>query len=302
MKPYIELTKSAQWPNQLCLDPFQMNASGFKGRIYWVDGWKKTIETMDYIGADHHIIYSFANAFSHNGQDVPAYGLAIHNRKLFFSPWYSEDILAIDTDDPTKLEMIFTGVSSKPWAMAILFKGMQDFTADLQEELDLELCENGRSRCSHLCYNNGAGYACTCPSFTGLIIGADKTNCVSPTQFLLITSIDEGTVSMLPIMIPDGMGGEAYLMDTVEFTTPAIVAESNSPSAVAFDPLEQRIYWSDVEESRIYRQHLNGTRRGIFLQDGIGTVDGITIDPDARILFFTNIVASFNGTSKGIIF
>ena len=100
-----------------------------------------------------------------------------------------------------------------------------------------------------------------------------------PTEFLIFTSLDEGTINMIPTMIPDGIGGEAYLMDSMEFTNPSVLAHSSSPSAVAYDPLEQRVYWSDVEESRIYRQFLNGTKTEIFLEGGVGTVDGMAIDP-----------------------
>ena len=42
----------------------------------------------------------------------------------------------------------------KPWAMAVLFKGMQELTQDLEQD-EIEFCENGRSRCSHLCVNTG---------------------------------------------------------------------------------------------------------------------------------------------------
>ena len=38
--------------------------------------------------------------------------------------------------------------------MAVLFKGMQELTQDLEQD-DIEFCENGRSRCSHLCVNTG---------------------------------------------------------------------------------------------------------------------------------------------------
>ena len=125
----------------------------------------------------------------------------------------------------------------------------------------------------------GHNYECTCPSYTGLVIGTDASTCVMPTEFLIFTSLDEGTINMIPTMIPDGIGGEAYLMDSMEFTNPSVLAHSSSPSAVAYDPLEQRVYWSDVEESRIYRQFLNGTKTEIFLEGGVGTVDGMAIDP-----------------------
>ena len=77
---------------------------------------------MDYLGFDYFMVYSFANAFAFEGQDVPAYGLAIHNRKLFFAPWYTGNVVAIDIDDPTRIQKIYSGVNAKPWAMAVLFK------------------------------------------------------------------------------------------------------------------------------------------------------------------------------------
>ena len=51
-KPYLVLNDKHRgvWPNQLCLDPHQVTSSGYKGKIYWIDGYKKTIETMDYLG------------------------------------------------------------------------------------------------------------------------------------------------------------------------------------------------------------------------------------------------------------
>ena len=59
------------------------------------------------------MVYSFANAFAFEGQDVPAYGLAIHNRKLFFAPWYTGNVVAIDIDDPTRIQKIYSGVNAK---------------------------------------------------------------------------------------------------------------------------------------------------------------------------------------------
>ena len=70
--------------------------------------------------------------------------------------------------------------------MAVLFKGMQELTQDLEQD-EIEFCENGRSRCSHLCVNTGHNYECTCPSYTGLVLGTDSSTCVMPTEFLIFT-------------------------------------------------------------------------------------------------------------------
>lgn len=42
------------------------------------------------------------------------------------------------------------------------------------------------------------------------------------------------------------------------------------------------VYWSDVALNGIYRMGINGSGRAVFLQDGIGTVDGVFSRPLLR--------------------
>ena len=45
--------------------------------------------------------------------------------------------------------------------------------------------------------NTGDTYECACPSYSGLVIGIDGYTCVTPTQFLIYSSIDEGNVHVI---------------------------------------------------------------------------------------------------------
>ena len=114
-------------------------------------------------------------------------------------------------------------------------------------------------------------------------------------EFLLVTSLTEGTVSIIPTKIG---GVPLRLTNNTEFAERTVFADSVRPSAVAYDPVEQRVYWSDVALNRIYRQFLNGTFKETFLENSIGTVDGIAIDWSTRLMFFSNVIPLFNGQSK----
>ena len=294
---FLTLYNYGKWPNQLVLDPQYKNMidseNYYNGMIYWIDGGKRTIEQIDYIGNNHNILLNFNHMFNMDGNAVPAFGLALHNDDLYFSPWHQTDgtIYSISRDGSSGLTAISRGISPRPFGMAIVFDYMQQKDKGHQGNF----CESNRHHCSHLCVNAGSedGYECTCPSLSGLVIGPDGRNCVTPDEFLLVTSLTEGTVSLIPTKVQ----GIPVSSNGTEFAERTVVAQSVRPSAVAFDPMEQRIYWSDVALNRIYRQYLNGTFQGIFLEDSIGTVDGIAIDWNNRLLFFRYVNTSLSMSS-----
>ena len=111
---------------------------------------------------------------------------------------------------------------------------------------------------------------------------------------MLVTSPTEGTISIVATRI------EGVKISSERPAQRTILADSVRPSAVAYDPLEQRVYWSDVALNRIYRIFLNGTFQETFSEELIGTVDGIAIDWNARTLFFSNVIPLFDGQSKGL--
>jgi sugar lactone lactonase YvrE len=102
-------------------------------------------------------------------------------------------------------------------------------------------------------------------------------------------------------MIPMKIQGKLVYRNMTDIGHRTVLAESVRPSAVAYDPVEQRIYWSDVALNQVFRQFLNGTMREVYMEDSIGTVDGLAIDWKNRIMFFSNVLPLFNQKSKGIV-
>lgn len=83
-----------------------------------------------------------------------------------------------------------------------------------------------------------------------------------------------------------------------------------NPIAVDFDPLEGRIYWTEIGHKQILTSYLNGSHVTIVRQFDLETdamPDGIAIDPLSRLLFYTdagtNVIAmmTLSGASHRVI-
>ena len=55
---FLTLYDRGVWPNQIIADPNYENKIGeysYNGMLYWIDGGKRTIEQIDYIGNNHKV-------------------------------------------------------------------------------------------------------------------------------------------------------------------------------------------------------------------------------------------------------
>ena len=57
-------------------------------------------------------------------------------------------------------------------------------------------------------------------------------------------------------------------LDTFDFT-PLMLRDIQRPVAVDYDPVEHKLYWSDIRRGIISRTNLDGTEQEIFLE-GLG--------------------------------
>eukprot|EP00058_Branchiostoma_floridae_P004469 XP_002589957.1 hypothetical protein BRAFLDRAFT_105989 [Branchiostoma floridae] len=102
-------------------------------------------------------------------------------------------------------------------------------------------------------------------------------------NFLVYASGDTGEV----VRLTPGRGG---------VWTRAVIDRGIRPVAVDYDPVEQRVYWSDVENRCIKRVFLNGTGSEVFMTRFMGTVDGLSVDVANRRLYFSNMNSVRAGT------
>ena len=59
------------------------------------------------------------------------------------------------------------------------------------------------------------------------------------------------------------------------------------------DPLEDRVYWTDVTRSTISRSFLNGSMQEVIFSQNVQIPDGLAVDPAGRNLYWTD-----TGTNK----
>ncbi|XP_039255818.2 uncharacterized protein LOC120332606 isoform X1 [Styela clava] len=247
------------WPNEIAVDVTRT-------KIYWIDGKKRTIESCNFDGTSWKKILDFAITF-----DSPGYGLSLFGGRLYFSIWrekavYSVTVLGQD------LKQVVSGLNENLAGIAIINRDMQQ--APISNSMGL--CRRHRSPCSHICLPKSRGsYSCACPEKTGMVLSQDQHTCKVPEEFILFTSVHDGSI----------------MIASKEFGTkpnPVLLTHATQPSGIDYDPIDKMMYWSDVATNAIYRMRLNGTGYDVFLEDGIGIVDGIVVDWVNRHLYFTN--------------
>ena len=113
-------------------------------------------------------------------------------------------------------------------------------------------CSPALSPCSHLCLLTPPGPVCACP--TGHELAQDNSSCVVPDAFLLYTRRDD--IRRISI---ERETGEDILIPLKG------VAEA---SALDYDRMDGRIYWSDIELKTISRAFLNGSALEVVVELG----------------------------------
>ena len=80
------VTTDIKWPNGITIDYTTT-------RVYWVDAFHDTIESMNINGNDRQLILSNDNHLLH------PFGVAVHAGFVFWSDWRNRSIFRADVDD-----------------------------------------------------------------------------------------------------------------------------------------------------------------------------------------------------------
>ena len=85
--------------------------------------------------------------------------------------------------------------------------------------------------------------------------------------------------------------------------TPLRLPAGLRPRDVAYDPVEQRVYWTDISRRQIIRAFLNGSATEVIVRDVLGLA-GLAVDVVARNLYLVDNwrrsieVANLDGTYR----
>ncbi|KAK3090942.1 hypothetical protein FSP39_015919 [Pinctada imbricata] len=135
-----------------------------------------------------------------------------------------------------------------------------------------------KSPCEQLCLGiSNASYVCACG--TGYQLDDQLKNCVSRTvkdQFLLVA---------------DGYQKHLYQVDMGiwEVNALSLQTELLRPIAIGYDPVQQRVMWTDNKLKTIGSVHIDSGDMDIIAHFGEESVmDGLAVDHINRLLFFTD--------------
>lgn len=261
---------SISWPNGLTIDYDTK-------RVYWADAKLKFISSIDFDGNHRAIVVS--------GNLPHPFALTLYGDMLYWTDWTTKSIHSCNKKDGTQRKTIVGGNLSP--------MDIHAYAKDRQPTGKTK-CSDKNGGCSHLCLMspNKDGFYCACP--TGVRLLNDNKTCADGAQeiLLLARKTDIRLISL----------------DTPDYTDVVLQLKGIKHAiAIDFDPVDNRIYWTDDEARVIRTAFLNGTGQTDLLTTEIQLPDGIAIDWVARNLYWTDTgtdrieVARLNGQSRRIL-
>ena len=112
-------------------------------------------------------------------------------------------------------------------------------------------------------------------------------------KFLLFADADDQSIKKISL--------------DVSYFVPQTLFNHQRPVALDYDPLEDRVYWSDVAQGRILTAFFNGTSVKTLFRCNVETPDGLAIDHVGRNIYWTDTgtnrieVARLHGRSRKLL-
>lgn len=99
----------------------------------------------------------------------------------------------------------------------------------------------------------------------------------SSEKFIIFAEADTGEIYRVPLTV------EENPCFPLEIST-----NISRPVAVDYDPVEGKIYWTDVTLKLVARAFPNGSSVEIIANNNVGTPDGLALDYEGRNLYWTD--------------
>ncbi|KAK2557468.1 Low-density lipoprotein receptor-related protein 6, partial [Acropora cervicornis] len=275
------VTSNLRWPNGMELD------KGNK-RVYWVDGGTDRIESVNYQG-NNRILLSKVKGYH-------PFGVAMISRFLFVTDWALRGILhKVDADSG---HFIVGNYKTRGRLMGIVA-----YDQSRQPPVSNQ-CNINNGGCSHFCVVTSSSPLCVCP--TGFALKQDGRTCENKLKkFFLFTDAGDKSINILSL-------------DVNYFAAKRLFFHlgRQRPIALDFDPVEDRVYWTDVEQGlilsafsnatalkilfrtmywtdwgsnpKIERAAMDGSSRRSVITGNLGWPNGLTIDRSTNRLYWAD--------------
>ncbi|PFX23099.1 Low-density lipoprotein receptor-related protein 6 [Stylophora pistillata] len=267
------VTTNLYHPNGLDLD---------KGnrRIFWVDAGLDRVESIDYNGGNRKLLFQLSGLHPFGITFVPPF--------LFFTDWHSSrEVYKLDamTGEVFRSYNINGG---RPMGI-VAYDGFRQPSASSP-------CSINNGGCSHFCVPKTSGQECKCP--TGLAVKQNGRTCEEKVKnFFLYTDADDKSTNIISLDVN-------YLVSKTLFKH----LGDHRPIALDYDPVEDRVYWTDVRQGRIMSAFRNASSAKTIYYCNVLNPDGLAIDHVGRNVYWTDTgtdrieLGRLDGTKRKVLF
>jgi len=242
-------------------------------KLYWCDAKMDRIEMASVDGSERVVV---------SDKDLPhPFGFSLLGDFIYWTDWQDRNIQRAEKEGGSNRVIMVSHLDDLMGAKAVLTDPTTTTSA----------CSPTQSPCSHLCLLTPPGPVCACP--TGHELAQDNSSCVVPDAFLLYTRRDD--IRRISI---ERETGEDILIPLKG------VAEA---SALDYDRMDGRIYWSDIELKTISRAFLNGSSLEVVVEFGLDYPRGLAVDWLAGNLYWADAgtgrveVARLDGSNRRVL-
>lgn len=252
----IILDRNIGQPNHLYVD-YQKNY------LYWADSILYHVRRYDLNSGEITVAYEQPN--------VKFYGISLFKDYLIWTD--TEDLNGIHIARMDRKEKVRGIIHPKNGIAADLI------TFDLQNQPEMNnSCIEGGHRCSQLC----------------LVSEGNTSKCFCGSGYE-ISSIDGFTCNTEPVLdnfllLNDAYQKQIFQMSLVTAVVGAVnLFPTHEPVALAYDPYEFRVYWSDNKQNFVKQATMDGHNEKIVLYlNNASMCDGLAADYLNKLLFFTD--------------
>ncbi|KAM4553054.1 low-density lipoprotein receptor-related protein 5 isoform 1-T1 [Fundulus diaphanus] len=222
------------------------------GKLYWGDAKTDKIEVINVDGSNRQTLLE--DKLPH------IFGFTLLGEYIYWTDWQSRSIERVHK--ATAVRDII--IDQLPDLMGLK-------ATKVTETYGTNGCAENNGGCSHLCFWCERVVRCACPM--GLELLSDLRTCVVPEAFLLFTNRD----SIRSISLGTNSNDVAIPLTGVK-----------EASALDFDVLERRIYWTDIQAKTISRAYMNGSSVEHVIEFGLGYPEGMAIDWMGRNVYWAD--------------
>ncbi|KAK3698272.1 hypothetical protein QZH41_009502 [Actinostola sp. cb2023] len=250
-----------RWPHGIALD-YSTN------RLYWIDSYDDVIMSVTFNGEDKFEHRTFRN--------VHVFSLDMDGMTLYFSDSATKSIRTVDKESGANTGRYYDVDSTTNVGVTVY---------DLARQPNgNRACVNASHDCQFLCLLTPSGSICACPD--GQVLEDDGQSCRDVERFLLFTESTFDNIYRIPIETGS---------QNVAQRIPLLML--SKPTAVDFDPIEERVYWSDLNQRSIYRSFLNGSSQQRIV-GRLGSPSSLAVDWAGRNLYWADKPANKIEVSK----